>query len=94
MDVDDILRLLLSFGADPNQRGINDDTPLRVAVAARDPLAVRILLDSGADPALATRIDKCETPLQMAEVAGLTVIADMFARRGKPLRQRLRSGLT
>src|SRR5262249_2103956 len=26
-DVDQIMRLLLSFGADPNQRGINDYTP-------------------------------------------------------------------
>ena len=35
-----------------------------------------------------------ETPLEMAEAAGLTVIAAMLARKGKPLRQRLRSGLT
>src|SRR5262245_50918286 len=35
-DVDDVLRLLLSFGADPNQRGINDCTPLHMAVAERN----------------------------------------------------------
>jgi uncharacterized protein len=93
-DVDDILRLLLAFGADPNQRGINDYTPLHMAVAGRDPLAVQILLDGGADPDLPTRIDDCETPLQMAEAAGLAVIAAMLARKGKPIRQRLRSGLT
>ena len=93
-DVDDILRLLLSFGADPNQRGINDYTPLHMAVAQRDPLAVQILLDGGADTELRTRIDGCETPLEMAESAGLAVIAAMLARNGKPLRQRLRSGLT
>jgi len=92
-DVDDILRLLLSFGADPNQRGINDYTPLHMAVAGRDPLALHILLDGGADPELATRIDECETPLQMAEAAGLPVIAAILARKGKPIRQRLRSGL-
>ena len=40
-DVDEILRLLLSFGADPNQRGINDHTALHMAVAQRDPLAVQ-----------------------------------------------------
>ena len=56
-DVDDIIRLLLSFGADPNQRGINDYTPLHMAVAERNPLAVHILLDGGADPELRTRID-------------------------------------
>jgi ankyrin repeat protein len=48
-DVDDILRLLLRFGADPNQRGVNDCTPLHMAVAARDALAVQILLEGGAN---------------------------------------------
>jgi hypothetical protein len=93
-DVDDILLLLLSFGADPNQRGINDYTPLHMAVAGRSPLAVQILLDGGAEPELATRIDECETPLEMANAAGLTAIAAILARGGQALRQRLRSGLT
>ena len=93
-DVDEILRLLLSFGADPNLRGINDYTPLHMAVAERDPLAVQILLDAGADPELRTRLDDCETPLEMAEAAGLVEIAAMLARKGRPLGQRLRSGLT
>jgi hypothetical protein len=93
-DVDDILRLLLSFGADPNQRGINDYTPLHMAVAARDPLAVRILLAGGADPELRTRIDECETPLQMAEASGQVVIAAILAHRSAPLGERLRPGLT
>ena len=93
-DVDEILRLLLSFGADPNQRGINDYTPLHMAVAERNPLAVQILLDGGADPELRTRIDECETPLEMADGAGLEDIAAMLARKGQPLRRRLRSGLT
>ena len=93
-DVDEILRLLLQFHADPNQRGINDYTALHIAVAERDPLAVQILLDHGADPELRTRIDDCETPLEMARAAGLTDIAAILERKGKPLRQRLRSGLT
>ena len=93
-DVDEIIRLLLSFGADPNQRGINDYTPLHMAVAERNPLAIQILLDGGADPDLRTRIDECETPLEMAEAAGLTDIAAMLARKGSRVRQRLRSGLT
>jgi hypothetical protein len=93
-DVDEVLRLLLSFGADPNQRGLNDYTPLHMAVAERNPLAVQILLQAGADPDLRTRIDECEAPLDMAQAAGLTEIAGMLARRGQPLRQRLRSGLT
>jgi uncharacterized protein len=93
-DVDEILRLLLSFRTDPNQRGINDYTPLHMAVAERNALAVQILLDGGANPELRTRIDECETPLEMAQAAGLDAIAAMLARKGQPLRQRLRSGLT
>ena len=93
-DVDDVLRLLLSFGADPNQRGINDYTPLHMAVAERNPLAVQILLDNGADPELRTRIDEYETPADMARNAGLADIAATLARKGQPLRRRLRSGLT
>jgi ankyrin repeat protein len=82
-DVDDIIRLLLSFGTDPNQRGINDYTPLHMAVAERNAAAVQILLDGGADPELRTRIDDYETPLQMAEAAGLTDIASMLERKRK-----------
>jgi hypothetical protein len=93
-DVDDVLQLLLSFGADPNQRGINDYTPLHMAVAERNLMAVQMLLDGGADPELRTRIDECETPIEMALRAGLADIAATLARKGQPLRRRLRSGLT
>jgi len=74
-DVHDILRLLLKFGADPNQRGNNDYTALHMAVAEHDPLAVLLLLDAGADRELRTRIDDYETPLEMARTAGLPEIA-------------------
>ena len=93
-DVDEVFRLLLSFGADVNQRGINDYTPLHMAVAERNLLAIQRLLDHGADPDLRTRIDECETPLEMANAAGLRDAAALLERRGQPLRQRLRSGLT
>ncbi len=93
-DVDDVLRLLLSFGVDPNQRGINDYTPLHMAVATRNLLALHILLEGGADSELRTRIDDCETPLEMARSAGLTEYAALLERKGQPLRKRLRSGLT
>jgi hypothetical protein len=93
-DVDDVLQLLLSFGADPNQRGVNDYTPLHMAVAERRPLAVQILLEGGADPELRTRIDECVTSVEMAQVAGFTDIASLLARKGQSLRRRLRSGLT
>jgi len=92
-DVDDILKLLLSFGADPNQRGINDYTPLHMAVAEGNALAVQILLDGGADPALRTRIDDCETPLEMARASHRDDIVAILEQKGQQ-RRRLRSGLT
>jgi hypothetical protein len=93
-DVDDIVRQLLAFGANPNQRGVNDYTPLHMAVAERNLLAIQILLDGGADPELRTRIDECETPIEMASRVGLRDTAALLTRRGQPLRRRLRSGLT
>lgn len=93
-DVDEILRLLLTHGANPNVRGINDYTPLHMAVAERNAIAVQILLDRGADPELRTRIDACETPHEMAVATGLTDIAGILSRRCQPLRTKLRSGLT
>lgn len=93
-DVDDIVRLLLGHRADPNQRGLNDYTPLHMAVAEGNLLAVHRLLEAGADPDLRTRIDACETPEEMARAAGREDFAAVLARRGRPLDQRLRSGLT
>jgi hypothetical protein len=65
-----------------------------MAVGERNALAVQMLLEAGADPDLRTRIDDYETPLEMAERAGLTEIAATLARRGRPMGRRLRSGLT
>ena len=93
-DVDEILRLLLRCGADPNQRGINDFTALHMAVAEGNALAVQILLDGGADPELRTRIDDYDTPLEMAKSIGRADIVGILERRGTPERRRLRSGLT
>lgn len=80
-DVLEILKLLLAFKADPNQRGINDYTPLHMAVSERNQRAVELLLQSGADPHLRTRIDDCETPREMAEQAGLSEIAGLLAKQ-------------
>ena len=92
-DVDDVIRLLLSSGCDPNQRGINDYTPLHMAVAERNALAVQILLDGGGDPDLRTRIDDCETPLEMARAIDRADMVAILERKGQPERRRLRSGL-
>jgi ankyrin repeat protein len=78
-DVGDILTLLLSFGADPNQRGINDYTPLHMAVSERNVPAIEILLAGGADVQLRTRIDDYETPRELAEKIGLREVAARLA---------------
>ena len=93
-DVEDVVRLLLAHGADPNQRGLNDYTPLHMAVAERNAHVVQILLDAGADPELRTRIDDYETAAEMADKAGLTELSAVLARKGAPLDRRLRSGVT
>jgi ankyrin repeat protein len=82
-DVPEIIALLLSFGADPAQRGNNDYTALHMAVAERNLAAVELLLAGGADPNVKTRIDDCETPLEMAKAAGLTEIAARLAVQEK-----------
>ncbi len=78
-DVVDILKLLLSCGADPNQRGVNDCTPLHMAVSERNLPALKLLLENGADPRLKTRIDDYETPRETAEKAGLSEFAALLA---------------
>jgi ankyrin repeat protein len=78
-DTVDIIRLLLAFGADPNQRGLNDYTALHMAVGERNLPAVEVLLEAGADPRLRTRIDDYETPLEVARQAGLVEIAELLA---------------
>jgi len=80
-DALDIVRLLVARGADVNQRGINDYTPLHWAVDHHDAEAVTLLLDLGADPRLRTRIDGCESPLELAQQAGLDDLARLLATR-------------
>lgn len=77
-DREALIELLLSYGADIEQRGINDHTPLHYAVWSRNWQAVKVLLAHGADPCARTRIDDCTTPLEDAERIGLPQIVEML----------------
>ncbi len=79
-DVHELLELLLSFHADPNQRGLNDYTPLHWAAGSGDARAVEILLAHGADAMARTRIDDYETPREVAEKAGRWDIVEVLDR--------------
>lgn len=74
----DVLRLLIRHDADVNRPGINDWTPLHYAVSRRDVDAIRLLLASGADPSIRTRIDDYTTPLEGAEAAGFEDCASLL----------------
>lgn len=63
----ELVRLLLSGGADMAQRGLNDWTPLHYAVGRDDVAAIELLVAHGADLEARTRIDDFATPLEEAE---------------------------
>ena len=63
----EIAELLLSYGADVQQRGINDFTPLHYAASKNDLRMIELLLALGADPNASTRIDDLSTPVEEAE---------------------------
>jgi len=65
-----IVAALLAAGADVNQRGINDWTPLHYAAALDDPRGIELLVAQGADLDARTRIDNYATPLEEAEILG------------------------
>jgi ankyrin repeat protein len=66
----EILELLLFFGADIQQHGHNDYTPLHYAASIQDIQAMELLLAHGADLNARTRIDDYATPLEEMEILG------------------------
>ena len=76
----EIIELLLAFGADIQERGINGWTPLHYAAATDDVEGIELLLAHGADPSARTSIDDRATPLQEAEHLGRTAAARALRR--------------
>lgn len=74
----DLVELLLSFGADLQQRGVNDYTPLHYAAAKNDARMVELLLAHGADPTAKTGIDNFTTPQEEAESRGFSQAAQIL----------------
>ena len=76
----EILELLIRHGSELHQRGINDWTPLHYAASTHNLDAIRLLLASGADPMIRTRIDTLATPREEAEAAGYLEGASLLRR--------------
>lgn len=80
VDKHELLDLLLAAGADVEQRGINDWTPLHYAAARNDTRAIELLAAHGADLAARTRIDDQTTPIEEAERRGHPQAAAILRR--------------
>jgi len=78
----EIIDLLLSFGSDLQQRGVNYYTPLHDAVSRQDRQMVVLLLSHGADLEARTRIDAYATPLEEAEILGLSDMVTLLQNYG------------
>jgi len=78
-----IVELLLAFGADIQQRGVNDYTPLHYAAALNDVRMAELLLSHGADPLAKTGIDDFTTPQEEAESRGFSNLAQILRPAGK-----------
>ena len=71
----ELLELLLAHGADIQQRGVNDYTPLHYAANLEHLPAMALLIQHGADLNARTRIDDYATPLEEMENPGRTAAA-------------------
>jgi ankyrin repeat protein len=63
----EVLKLILSSGADVNGKGINDYTPAHLAALRDDVEALKKLVKFGADLTIRTNIDLYATPLEEAK---------------------------
>ena len=79
----DLVARLIAAGADIDERGANDWTPLMRAAAAGDREIVALLLGAGADRAARTRIDDFATAEEEMRYLGRLEMAD-FIRDWRP----------
>ena len=78
----EIVELLLDFGANTQQRGVNDYTPLHYAAARNDVRVIKLLLSRGADSSARTGIDDYTTPLEEAENRGFAEAVQVLSEAG------------
>lgn len=77
-DAHAVMRMLLEAGADANERGVNDWTPLHRAAIGGDETMMAILIDGGADHEARTGIDHYATPEEEARQLGRLPAADFI----------------
>jgi ankyrin repeat protein len=76
----EILKLLLSHGADVGQRGVNGYTPLHYAASLNDCRAIELLASRGAGLQARTNVDDSTTPLEEAEMLGCAEAAQLLRK--------------
>ena len=82
-DRNEILKLLLEFGADVQQRGLNGWFPLHVAAHHDDTDAIELLLSHGADVNARTNVDDYETALEESERGGKMKAIEVLRKAGQ-----------
>ncbi|KAK9444709.1 Ankyrin repeat-containing domain protein [Metarhizium brunneum] len=77
---DELLKLLLGFGADPNTRDATGSTPLVLAAEAGHVKALRALLDHNADPNISNTRET--TALHLAAQSGHVASINLLVKKG------------
>jgi hypothetical protein len=92
-DRPDVIAWLIDHGANVDQRGINDDTPLIAAARRGFDGSVRVLLSRGAQINLAPAIDDGLTALMAAASRGHSSTVEILLAAGADRRAKSRYGL-
>lgn len=79
-----IVDTLISAGANLQQRGVNDYTPLHYAAMLNDPIGIDLLVRRGADLQAKTRVDDFATPLEEARILGRAAAVAALERALEP----------